>query len=58
MLAIKIRKDENIKSISVSDTEYNYKVNKLSMMADDTTLILKDLNSLETAINIFYQSTI
>ena len=50
MLAIKIRKDENINDISVSDTEY-----KLSMMADDTTLILKDLNSLEIAINIFEQ---
>ena len=48
MLAI--RKDENINGISVNGTEY-----KLSMMADDTTLILKDLNSLETAINIFEQ---
>ena len=50
MLAIKIRNEETIKGITVNDTEY-----KLSMMADDTTLTIKDLNSLDKAINIFEQ---
>ena len=47
MLAIEIRKDENIKGISVNITEYQI------IRADDTTLILKDLYSLDKAINIF-----
>ena len=50
MLAIKIRNDDTIKGITINDTEY-----KLSMMADDTTLIIKNLDSLENAINIFNQ---
>ena len=41
MLAIKIRNDDTIKGISINDTNY-----KVSMMADDTTLIIKDLDSL------------
>ena len=50
MLAIRIRKKNTIKGISINKTEY-----KLSRMADDTTLILKDLISLDNAINIFEQ---
>ena len=50
MVAIKIRNDENIEGISINDTEY-----KLSMMADNTTLIIKNISSLDKAINIFEQ---
>ena len=50
MVAIKIRNDKNIEGISINDTEY-----KLSMMADDTTVIIKNINSLDKAINIFEQ---
>ena len=50
MLAIRIRNKNSIQGICINKTEY-----KLSMMADDTTLILKDLTSLNNAINIFEQ---
>ena len=50
MLAIKIRREETIEGISINETEF-----KLSMMADDTTLILKNIDSLDKAINIFEQ---
>ena len=46
-LAIRIRNDDTIKGICINETEY-----KVSMMADDTTLILKDLYSLEKSIQI------
>ena len=45
MLATKIRKFETIKGITVNDTKY-----KLSMMADYMTLITKNLDSLDKAI--------
>ena len=50
MLAIKIWNQEAIKGITINDTEY-----KLNMMADDTTLIIKNLDSLDIAIGIFNQ---
>ena len=42
----KIRNDKNIMGIMVNDTEF-----KISQLADDTTLFLKDKLSLELAIN-------
>ena len=48
MLAIKIRNDPNINGITINETEY-----KLSMMADDTTLIVTNLDSFGSAIKIF-----
>ena len=50
ILAIRIRNDDTINGISINETEY-----KVSMMADNTTLILKDIYSLEKAIKIFEQ---
>ena len=50
MLAINTRNDKTIKGITVNDTEY-----KLSMLADDTALIIKDLDSLDKTIKIFAQ---
>ena len=50
MLAIKIRNEEKIKSITINDTEF-----KLSVMADDTTLLIKNLDSLDIAIDILNQ---
>ena len=44
MLAIKIQNQEAIKGITINDTEY-----KLSMMADDTTLIIQNLESLDNS---------
>ena len=52
MLAIRIRNENTIKGISINETEYKLLI---SMMADDTTLILKDLILLDTAITIFEQ---
>ena len=48
MLAIKIRNDKNISGITIDETEY-----KSSMMADDTTLIVKNLDSFDYANKIF-----
>ena len=46
--AIKIRDNEKIKGIKIENVEY-----KISLMADDTTLFLSDLESLEIAIKEF-----
>ena len=48
VLAIQIREDKNIKGIQINDEEI-----KIGLMADDTTLFLADLNSLDVAINLF-----
>ena len=48
VLAINIRSDSNIKGIKIDDTEL-----KISLMADDTTLFLADINSLLLSINKF-----
>lgn len=53
LLAIKIRKEETINGIVLNhsnETKY-----KLSMIADDTTLIVNDIGSLDRAIGIFFQ---
>ena len=49
ILAITIRKNENIKGISLGANEI-----KITQLADDTTLILKDITSLHLALNILY----
>ena len=48
LLANKIRGDEDIKGIEIGNTIY-----KISMMADDTTLILNDIGSISNAIKTF-----
>ena len=48
IIAIDIRNDKEIKGIKLDNTEF-----KISMMADDTTLSLVDLKSVENAIKIF-----
>ena len=48
LLANKIRGDEDIKGIEIENT-----INKISMMADDTTLILNDIESISNAIKTF-----
>ena len=48
ILAIKLRTEKNVIGIKIDETEY-----KLSMMADDTTLIVKNLDSFDSAIQIF-----
>ena len=48
LLAHHIRSDNDIKGIKVFDKEI-----KLSQLADDTTCVLSDLNSLETILNTF-----
>ena len=48
ILAINIRADSEIKGIQVSDKTF-----KVSQLADDTTLYLKDMLSLERAISLF-----
>ena len=48
IIAIDIRTDKDIKGITINDCEF-----KVSMMADDTTLILGNLLSLELAISKF-----
>ena len=48
ILAIQIRSDKTIKGIRIIDEEI-----KIGLMADDTTLFLADLNSLNVAINLF-----
>ena len=48
VLAIQIREDKNIKGIHINDEEI-----KIGLMADDTTLFLADLNSLDVAIHLF-----
>ena len=45
IIAINIRNDDNIKGIKINDTEY-----KINLMADDTTLALRNIKSLSKAI--------
>ena len=47
ILAIEIRSNSHIKGINTNNTE-----TKISLLADDTTLLLKDILSLRTALNI------
>ena len=54
-LAISIRKNDNIKGVTFSQHEV-----KLCQLADDTTLFLADIQSLQIALNIlfmFYKSS-
>ena len=48
-LAISIRKNKNIKGINFNENEV-----KLTQLADDTTLFLKDIQSLQIALNLLY----
>ena len=48
ILTIKLRTEKNVMGIKIDETEY-----KLSIMADDTTLIVKNLDSFDSAIQIF-----
>ena len=48
IIAIDIRNDDNIKGIKIKDIIY-----KINLMADDTTLFLKDIVSLSLAIQRF-----
>ena len=48
MLANKIRNDPNIKGVKIDDETF-----KLAMMADDITLINKDIESIINAVTIF-----
>ena len=48
-LATSIRKNNNIKGISFEDHEV-----KLTQLADDTTLVLQDIRSLHTALNLLF----
>ena len=50
VLAINIRSDNNIKGIKINDVEL-----KLSLMADDTTLFLADIDSLTLSIHKFIE---
>ena len=49
ILAITIRKNDNIKGISLEANEI-----KITQLADDTTLILRDIKSLHLALNVLY----
>ena len=53
IIALKIRADKSIKGLYIGNTEI-----KISLMADDTTLILSDLTSLIHAITNFNKFTI
>ena len=48
IIAIHIRADKKIMGITINDTEF-----KISLMADDTTLILKNIESLQIALDKF-----
>ena len=48
ILAIKLQNEKNVMGIKIDENE-----NKSSMMADDTTLIVKNLDSFDSAIQIF-----
>ena len=50
VLAINIRNDNNIKGIKINDVEL-----KLSLMADDTTLFLADIDSLTLSKHKFIE---
>ena len=49
ILAIEIRKNNNVKGIKIGNTDV-----KITLLADDTTLFLKDTISLRTALNIMF----
>ena len=49
ILAINIRCNKNIKGIMLNNNEV-----KISLLADDTTLFLRDINSLQNVISIMY----
>ena len=49
-LAIQIRSNNNIKGIKFNEHEI-----KISLLADDTTIFTKDVNSLETVMQILVQ---
>ena len=51
ILAINIRSDENILGVKLNNTEF-----KLSLMADDMTLIIANIESLNIAVKIFKTS--
>ena len=48
ILAINLRKSTRIKGLKLCNTTF-----KIKMLADDTTLLLKDIQSIENAIEIF-----
>ncbi len=48
IIAIDIRNDDSISGIILDETEF-----KINLMADDTTLLLSNINSLSTAIEKF-----
>jgi len=48
-LSIAIKRSKNVKGIKVNTSEY-----KITQLADDTTLFLKDIQSLHHALNILY----
>ena len=48
IIAIQIRSDANIKGINIDNTFF-----KISLMADDTYLIIKDITSISAAIEHF-----
>lgn len=53
IIAIRIRNENKIKGINIEDTEV-----KISMMGDDTSLFIANIDSLVHAIQIFNQLTI
>ena len=49
ILAIEIRSNQNIKGININNTSI-----KISLLADDTTLFLQDIQSLHLALNVMF----
>ena len=49
ILAIEIRNNKNIKGITIGNQTI-----KISLLADDTTLFLKDITSLQAALNLLF----
>ena len=50
MLAIKIRKADNIKGIQIGDTEH-----RIIQYADDATICMRDLNSVKHTLDIIHE---
>ena len=48
ILSVKLRSDKNVTGISVNNIEYN-----ICQLADDTTIFIKNLKSLQSAIDLF-----
>ena len=48
MLSVKLRSDKNVTGISMNNIEY-----KICQLADDTTIFIKNLKSLQSAIDLF-----